>query len=186
MRSLLMGALICYSEYMKNNLILVGMPGSGKSTCGVLAAKALCKSFIDTDLLIQAEEGTSLQTIINSKGNDYFAKVEEKVLSNLQAENSIISTGGSAIYYEEALNHLKENGMIVYLRVSYNQMMKRIKNMRSRGILLKNGQTIKDMFMARECLYELNADCVIDCRGKSIEDVVECITAVWMENFGAD
>ena len=94
---------------MNRNLILIGMPGCGKSTCGVLAAKALCKSFIDTYLLIQQREGCSLQEILNIRGSEYFSQTEAHVLQNLEAENSIVSTGGSAIYYEDAMMHLKEN-----------------------------------------------------------------------------
>lgn len=157
------------------NLILIGMPGCGKSTCGVLVAKALCKSFIDTDLLIQAQEGMKLQEIINTKGNEYFAEAEENVLLGVDAKNSVIATGGSAVYYESAMRHFKENGKIIYLRISFEEMMKRITNMKTRGILLKNGETIEDMFRHREELYMKYADDVVDCTGNEIETTVEII-----------
>lgn len=151
------------------------MPGCGKSTCGVLAAKALCKSFVDTDLLIQSAEGCKLQEIIDNKGNDYFAAAEEKVLLSANMTNSIIATGGSAVYYESAMNHFREKGIIVYLKIDFDEMINRIKNMKTRGILLKNGETIEDMFRHREALYEKYADAVIDCTGGTVEETVEKI-----------
>lgn len=160
---------------MKSNVVLIGMPGCGKSTCGVLAAKALCKSFLDTDLLIQAEEGCTLQETIETKGNDYFAQTEERVLLGVNVTNSIIATGGSAVYYKSAMEHFKETGRIVYLKVSLQEMLSRIKNMKTRGILLKNGQTIEAMFAEREALYETYADLVIDCDELNIESAVEKI-----------
>lgn len=158
---------------MIKNLILIGMPGCGKSTTGVLVAKALCKSFIDTDLLIQTSEGCTLQSIIEQKGNDYFAALEEKILLGVNEESSVISTGGSAVYYDSAMNHFKEIGTVVYMKISFEQMMKRITNMKTRGILLKNGETIETMFHRREALYEKYADIIIDCNDSTIEDTVE-------------
>lgn len=160
-------------DVMKKNLILIGMPGCGKSTTGVLVAKALCKSFIDTDLLIQAEEGCTLQSIIEQKGNDYFAALEEKILLGVNEANSVISTGGSAVYYDSAMKHFKEIGTVVYIKISFNEMMKRITNMKTRGILLKKGETVEDMFHRREVLYEKYADIIIDCNDSTIEDTVE-------------
>lgn len=159
---------------MKSNIILIGMPGCGKSTCGVLAAKTLCMSFIDTDLLIQSAEGCPLQEIINTKGNEYFEKAEENALLGIDVENSIISTGGSAVYSEKAMENLRKNGTVIYLKISLDEMIKRISNMKTRGILLKNGETIGDMFRSREPLYEKYADITLECEGK-IEDTVERI-----------
>ncbi len=160
---------------MKDNIILIGMPGCGKSTCGVLVAKALCKSFVDTDLLIQSAEGRPLQEIIEKKGNDYFKEIEEKILVKSDFQNSIIATGGSAVYYESAMNHFKENGKIIYLKISLDEMLSRIKNIKTRGILLKNGETIEEMFEKREGLYEKYADVIIDCNNTDIEKTVENI-----------
>ena len=179
-------------ESLKSNLILIGMPGCGKSTCGVLAAKALCKSFIDTDLLIQQQEygvaraprgasatrtahGNNLQEILNTRGYEYFSQAESRVLQELEAENSIISTGGSAVYYEDAMKHLKENGTVIYLRISFDVMLSRIRNITTRGILLHDGETIQDMYTAREPLYRKYADIIIDCDGLTVE---ESVTAV--------
>lgn len=158
---------------MKKNLVLIGMPGCGKSTSGVLVAKALCKSFIDTDLLIQASEGCTLQEIIEKNGNEYFAKLEEKILLNVNDVNCVISTGGSAVYYQKAMEHFKENGIIVYIKISFQEMINRITNMKTRGILLKNGETIEEMFRNREKLYEKYADVILDCNNLSIEESVE-------------
>ena len=160
---------------MKSNIVLIGMPGCGKSTCGVLAAKALCKSFIDTDLLIQQEEGMPLQTIIDTRGGGYFALAEERCLCSLRADNAVISTGGSAVYYDSAMLRLRENGRIIYLRVSLEEMLRRVSNITTRGILLRGGESIEDMFREREPLYERWADSVIDCSGSSVEQVVEGI-----------
>ena len=160
---------------MKNNIVLIGMPGCGKSTCGVLSAKALCKRFIDTDLLIQEREKSGLQSIIEKKGYDYFSAAEESVLEDLNCENALISTGGSAVYYDGAMRHLKENGVVIYLKISFDVMMKRISNITTRGILLKKGETIRDMFDAREELYTRYADFIIDCDALQVEEVVEKI-----------
>ena len=161
--------------FMNRNLILIGMPGCGKSTCGVLAAKALCKSFIDTDLLIQQREGCSLQKILNTRGSEYFSQVESSVLQNLEAENSIVSTGGSAIYYEDAMMHLKENGTVIYLRISIDVMLSRIRNITTRGILLHDSETIQDMYAAREPLYRKYADIIIDCDELTEEEAVATV-----------
>ena len=161
------------------NVVLIGMPGSGKSTSGVLAAKALCKDFIDTDLVIQQNEKMPLQTIIDKKGNDYFAAAEEAAVCGLNLENAVIATGGSVVYSPKAMAHLKENAVIIYLRISFETMMKRIADMNSRGILLKNGETIEAMFGERKALYENFADAVLDCDGKPVETTVSEIVATF-------
>ena len=163
----------------KTNLILIGMPGCGKSTCGVLAAKALCKRFVDTDLLIQDKEGLSLQEILNAKGAAYFSEAESHVLQELSAQNSIISTGGSAVYYEDAMKHLKERGTVIYLRISLEEMLSRIRNITTRGILLKPGETVQEMYNARVPLYEKYADRVIDCDDLTAEQAVAAICEAW-------
>lgn len=157
---------------MGNNIVLIGMPGSGKSTCGVLAAKALCMDFADTDLVIQAREGRKLQEIIDSDGNGYFETAEENALLETGFENTVIATGGSAVYSERGMNHLRENGRVIWLKIGLKEMLDRIKNMKTRGILLKNGETIEDMFSEREALYEKYADVIIDCNNSTIEETV--------------
>ena len=158
---------------MKNNIILIGMPGCGKSTCGVLAAKALCMSFVDTDLLIQEKEKMKLQDIIDKKGLDYFEKTEDDCLSSIDCNDSIISTGGSAVYYDRAMKNLSSIGKVVYIKISFEEMMKRIKNITTRGIVLGEGESLEDMFKRREALYEKYADFTIECDGQTVEQTVE-------------
>ena len=160
---------------MNGNIILIGMPGCGKSTCGVLAAKALCKAFVDTDLLIQEAEGCGLQEIIAKKGNEYFAHTEERILSEADFTNTIIATGGSAVYYDSAMQHLKAGGKAVYLKISYEEMMRRIRNIKTRGILLAEGETMEDLYRRRCALYEKYADLTVDCDGTDVEAAVEKI-----------
>ncbi len=157
------------------NIVLIGMPGCGKSTCGVLLSKLVCKSFVDTDLVIQQCEGRLLQQIINESGTDYFARTEEKIISSLRLENSVIATGGSVVCYESAMNNLAKNAVIVYLKISYDGMMKRITNLSTRGILLKNGETMRDMYNHRQALYEKYAQITVDCEEEAVEKNVEKI-----------
>ena len=162
----------------KTNIILTGMPGSGKSTCGVLVAKALCKEFLDTDLLIQTRERMALQDIINSKGIDYFSCAEEDALLDVNVNGCIIATGGSAVYHERAMEHLKENGIVIFLKISYPVMAERIRNITTRGILLHPGESLADMFHNREALYERYSDFIIDCDSLTIEQTVEAIITI--------
>ena len=159
------------------NVVLIGMPGCGKSTCGVLAAKALCKDFFDTDLTIQQNEKMPLQAIIDTKGNDYFAAAEEKAICGLEINNAVVATGGSVVYSRKAMEHLRKDAVVIYLRVSFDTMVKRIADINTRGILLRNGETMEAMFSEREALYEKYADKVIDCNDKKIEETVSEI--VW-------
>jgi shikimate kinase len=154
------------------NIILIGMPGAGKSTIGVLLAKALGKAFIDTDLLIQAQEGRLLQEIIDEQGINRFLEIEAKVLMGLKAKNSVIATGGSAIYSDQAMTHLKHTGIIVYLKLTYEEIEQRIKNMASRGIAIAKGKTLFDLYRERTPKYEGQADLTLDCSGRSIEESV--------------
>ncbi|MBQ7740940.1 MAG: shikimate kinase [Eubacterium sp.] len=159
----------------KSNIILIGMPGSGKSTCGVIAAKVMLKNFFDTDLLLQGLERSRLQELIDEKGNDYFYKAEENAILSLKLEATVIATGGSVIYSEKAMKHLKELGTVIYLHLSYETMMKRINNFTTRGIVVKNGSTLKDMYDERLPLYEKYADKIIDCDNNTVEETVEMI-----------
>ncbi len=157
----------------QENIILIGMPGAGKSTIGVLLAKALGKAFIDTDLLIQAKEGRLLQEIINEQGINRFLEIEAETLMRLQTDNSVIATGGSAIYSDQAMAHLKQTGMVVYLKLTYEEIEQRINNMTSRGIAIGQGQSLFDLYQERIPKYERQADLVLDCSGKSIEESVQ-------------
>lgn len=157
------------------NLILIGMPGAGKSTLGVILAKTLGMNFVDVDIRIQETEGTLLQNIINEKGNDYFKMLEEKVLCEISAENTVISTGGSAIYYPKAMQYLKENGIVVYIDVELDEIERRLDNISTRGITLEKGQTIKDLYDIRVPLYEKYADMTLKSEGMTVEESVSAL-----------
>ena len=157
----------------KQNVVLIGMPASGKSTCGVIAAKVLLKNFFDTDLLVQGLEQSRLQELIDTRGTDYFFEAEEKAILSLQLEATVIATGGSVIYSEKAMQHLKSLGKVIYLRMSYEKMLERINDLTTRGIVVKNGTTLLDMYNERIPLYEKYADCIIDCDSNTVEETVE-------------
>lgn len=152
------------------NIILTGMPGSGKSTVGVILAKAVNRSFVDTDLIIQQMTGRLLQDIIDKDGIDQFMKTEEEAICGANCSQSVISTGGSAVYSEKAMKKLKESGVCVFLDVPLEELKKRISNMSSRGIVL-NG-TFEDTYAQRLPLYKKYADVTIDCSGLEIEQTV--------------
>lgn len=158
-----------------NNIILVGMPACGKSITGVVLAKTMRKSFVDTDLLIQEKEERPLQEIINELGLEYFKKTEEAVLSELEAENAVISTGGSAVYYPRAIAHLKKGGVLVYLDVSLAVIEERLDNIKTRGVAMGKGETIKTLYERRTPLYEKYADVTVQADGLSVEETVERI-----------
>lgn len=160
---------------MSSNIVLIGMPGSGKSTCGVVAAKMLLKNFFDTDLLIQNLEGASLQSIIDDKGNNYFESAEENAVLSLDINGTVIATGGSVIYSERAMEHLKRLGKVIYLHLDYDQMLARISNLSTRGVLIKNGETLKDMYNERLPLYEKWADVTIECGNNTVEQTAKLI-----------
>lgn len=161
---------------MQKNIILIGMPGAGKSTLGVLLAKSLGMDFVDSDILIQQREKRLLQDIINSEGIEKFMEIEENVLSSLDLTNTILATGGSAVYSQKAMMHLKENGIAVYLHVDFAEIEKRITNITTRGIVLKKGKGLFDAFLERKPLYDKYADIVVDCTGSSIEDSIRKLT----------
>lgn len=157
------------------NVILIGMPACGKSITGVVLAKTMRKNFIDTDLMIQEKEERPLQEIINESGNDYFRKVEEEVLCSVETTNSVISTGGSAIYYDAAMKHLKEQGTVVYLKVALETIEARLNNIKTRGVTMEKGATIASLYEERIPLYEKYADVTIEADGFEVEDTVEAI-----------
>lgn len=161
------------------NVILVGMPSCGKSTIGVVLAKTMNKGFVDTDLLIQQKEGKTLQDIINEHGNEYFHQVEENVLLATEVRNFVVATGGSAIYFDRAMEHFKEHGKIVYIKVSLETILERLNNIKTRGVTLGKGQTIEDLYKQRIPLYEKHADIVIEAEHLTIEEVVEKIIEVF-------
>ena len=144
-----------------NNIILIGMPGCGKSTLGVLLAKNLAYHFLDSDLLIQQKAGKKLQDILDQDGNEAFGKLENEVNLSLDIQNTVLATGGSAVYWEESMLHLKSIGLVVYLQVPYEELKSRITNMDSRGIVIPEGKTFRDIYEERNILYLKYADLVI-------------------------
>lgn len=159
------------------NIVLIGMPGAGKSTIGVLLAKTMLMSFTDTDLLIQQKFSTSLCDIINRKGIEEFLKIENDVICDNEFNNYIIATGGSAVYGETAMKKLKENGITVYLKLTPDELEKRIKNIHTRGIAMKEGTTIAELYDERAALYEKYADITVDCTSLTPEQCVDEITS---------
>lgn len=157
------------------NLILVGMPSCGKSTVGVVLAKTMNKGFVDTDILIQQAEQKTLQEIINEKGNDYFHQVEERVLLEFDGRDAVVATGGSAIYFDKAMEKFKEYGRVLYLKVSLDTVLTRLNNIKTRGVTLEKGQTLGDLYGQRVPLYEKHADLIIEADGCTVEEVVEKI-----------
>lgn len=157
---------------MNMNIVLVGMSGAGKSTLGVLLAKALGMDFVDTDIVIQQHEGRLLQEIIDHDGIERFLDIEERIVSELQLKNCVISTGGSVIYSEKAMNILQQHGQIIYLHVPYEEIQRRLKNVTTRGIVIKKGNTLKDVYEERVPLYAKFSDTTIDCSNKEIEQCI--------------
>ena len=157
------------------NIILIGMPGSGKSTCGVVAAKLLLKNFFDTDLLIQNREGQRLQQIIDEKGLNYFARAEEEAVLSLDIAGTVIATGGSVGYSPAARDHLRRMGKVIYLHLEYETMCRRIQNLDSRGVVLQAGYTLQDMYKERLPLYRRYADAVIKCDNNTVEQTAQQI-----------
>lgn len=158
-----------------NNIVLIGMPGVGKSTIGVILAKVLGYQFLDADLLIQEQEGKLLKDIIAEVGTDGFIEVENRVNASINCEKTIIATGGSVIYGQEAMEHLKEIGTVVYLKVSFPILEKRLSDIKGRGVVLKKGQTLYDLYMERTPLYEKYADVQISEEGLNVEETVDLL-----------
>ena len=158
---------------MNNNIILIGMPGAGKSTVGVVLAKKLGYTFIDSDIVIQDEKGMLLHELITKFGIDGFNEIENEVNSKINVKNSVIATGGSAVYGKEAMEHLKSIGKIVYLKIGYKDLCKRLGNLKARGVVLKEGQSFFELYKERIPLYEMYADFTIDEKNKYIREIVD-------------
>lgn len=154
------------------NIVLIGMPGAGKSTVGVVLAKALGMQFVDTDLVIQQKTDKVLQKIINEKGLDFFLKTEEEIICSLELKSCVIATGGSAVLSEKAMKALAENGIIVYLDVSLEEINARINNITTRGIVMKKGESIESIYKKRLPLYQKYAALFIKA-DKNLEKTVE-------------
>ena len=167
----------------KDNIVLIGMPGVGKSTIGVVLATVLVYQFVDADLLIQREEGKLLHEIIEEAGTEGFIAVENRVNSKISASHSIIATGGSVVYGTEAMTHLKEIGTVIYLKLPYEELAARLSDIRGRGVVLREGQTLRDLYEERAPLYEKYADLTVEERGLNVEQTIDKILEL-KEQFG--
>lgn len=161
--------------HQKNNIVLIGMPGSGKSTVGVILAKMMAKDFVDTDVLIQLAENKTLQEIVDRDGHMELRKIEERVLLSVDHQNHVISTGGSAAYSHPAMSHLRENGIIIFLNADLPCLRSRISNYDTRGLAKRPEQSFEDLFAERYALYTKYADFTVDCSQLTQEQVCEQI-----------
>lgn len=159
----------------KENIVLVGMSGCGKSTIGVLLAKALGYQFVDTDLVLQQKAGQLLPDLIDQVGNDIFLKLEEEMLLGLDSKRSIISTGGSVVYSPLGMAALKKHGRILYIHVPFKEIKRRIKSIAARGIVIAPGKTLQDVYNERLPLYEHYADITFQWQGESLEEAVQTV-----------
>lgn len=159
------------------NIIFIGMPAVGKSTIGVVTAKLLGYDFVDTDLLIQKQEGRLLKEIIAAEGQDGFLKIEDRVNAEVEAENAIIAPGGSVVYCENAMRHFKEIGIVVYLKASFETINKRLGmgNAKERGVVLRPGQSLKDLYNERTALFERYADITVCEDGIDLDDTIKLV-----------
>jgi shikimate kinase len=157
------------------NIILIGMPGAGKSTIGVILAKVLGYHFIDSDILIQEQEKRLLKDIIEKKGLKGFLEIESQVNCDINTDQSVIATGGSIVYSEEAMRHLSNIGTIVYIKLSLENIKNRLGDMKQRGVALKEGQILDGLYEERCPLYEKYADIIVDSNGKTIEELLDMI-----------
>ena len=154
----------------KDNIVLIGMPGAGKSTMGVVLAKILNYDFLDADLVIQNQVNKTLQKLIDALGPDGFIDVENEILAELTATHTVISTGGSAVYSENAMRHLASIGRIVYLQIDYDEVKKRLADLRERGVVLKGGisMSLRELYEERKPLYEKYAEITVDVSDLSL------------------
>lgn len=167
---------------MKSNITLIGMPGAGKSTIGVVLAKVLGYDFIDSDLLIQKSEGMLLWQIMESVGNEGFNKIEERINSGIEAADSVISTGGSVIYGPKAMEHLREISTVVYLKVNCSTLKHRLGDLSRRGVVFEPGQTLQDLYDERTPLYEKYAHITVNVSNKTVQQAVAAIEKLYREN----
>ncbi len=164
---------------VKSNVVLIGMPGAGKSTLGIVLAKILGMNFVDADLLIQSQCDKTLQKIIDACGPDGFIEVENQVLSEIDESNAVISTGGSAVYSHAAMEHLSEIGLIVYLKITYEELKNRLSDLQERGVVLKGGMSmsLEDLYKERQPLYEEYAELVVDVNDLTITAAARKVAA---------
>jgi len=163
---------------MKTNLTLIGMPGAGKSTTGIILAKNLGLGFFDTDILIQINQQKRLQDILDSKGYLDLRKIEEQEILKINIENNVISTGGSAVYSQQAMTHLQSISKMIFLKADFEVLEKRINNFATRGIAKAKNQTFKELFKERQILYKKYADITIDCNALTQDLAAEKIIKI--------
>jgi shikimate kinase len=169
---------------MKSNITLIGMPGSGKSTVGIILAKYLSLGFIDTDVLIQINQQKTLQEIINESDYLGLRAIEEKEILKINIKKHVIATGGSAVYSKKAMNRLQNISTIVFLEVQFDEILKRIHNYETRGIAKAKSQTFQDLFNERQVLYKKYAELTIDSNERSQEELAEIIASEYCVNNG--
>ena len=160
---------------MGHNIVLIGMPCAGKSTVGVLLAKTALLDFVDTDLLIQNRYKSSLSGLIDRYGTEEFLRIESEVISSLDCDRCVISTGGSAVYGDAAMRKLRENGITVYLSVPLSELESRMNDIKTRGVIIKDGATLGELLRERAPLYEMYADFIVECGGMTPE---RCVSAI--------
>ena len=160
----------------KDNVVLIGMPGAGKSTVGVVLAKKLGYTFIDSDLVIQDKYGKLLHELIEENGVEGFWRIENEVNASLNTHRSVIATGGSVVYEKEAMEHLREIGQVVYLELPCEEVEERLGDLNARGVTLMPGQTLQNLYEERTPLYRKYAHITVDCSHKMLREVVEEIT----------
>lgn len=164
---------------MKSNIVLIGMPGCGKSTVGVVLAKNLGYKFMDVDLVIQETEGRLLSEILDEEGFEGFIQAEERACLSIDAEKTVIATGGSAVYGEAGMNYLREIGTVVYIRLGYEEIEHRLGDLHQRGVAMKDGMTLRDLYNERAPLYDRYAELIIDGEGKLLREIVtEIVTSL--------
>ena len=159
----------------KNNIVLIGMPASGKSTIGMKLAEALGYDFIDTDVLIQDREKARLEELIEEKGIEGFLDMESEVCTSLKVSRTVIATGGSVVYREEAMRHLKGIGTVVYLKLSLEDLKSRLRDMKQRGVVVREGQTLADLYLERTRLYEKHAEITVEESESGPEETVKAV-----------
>ena len=167
----------------RSNIILIGMPGCGKSTVGVVLAKAAGYRFLDSDLVIQEQEGMLLSEIISERGIEGFAETENRINASINTEKTVIATGGSVIYGQQAMEHFKNIGLVVYIRLPYKKIKKRLGDLTKRGVSIRPGQTLRELYDERAPLYEKYADIIVDEDDLDISDTALRIAGLAMDHF---
>ena len=157
------------------NIILIGMPGCGKSTVGVVLAKRIGYRFVDTDLLIQEQSGSLLQELIDRQGSEAFLRLEEAVLSDWEGDHTVVATGGSAVYSQAGMAHLKQDGFVVYIKLELKAIRQRLSNLATRGIAGAESRTLEELYAERQPLYEKYADITVPSDGLTVEQTIDAV-----------